>query len=118
MIFLQDEVNSMQKAIHSNNSETKIVNNKILQIQKDIMILNDDIKQLNQLNSDSLASKNSINNTLDMLKKHNARLIEMIKNQDNKISELVHSVNALAKNMTRHIQGIVSNRKVYDSVLY
>lgn len=108
----------MKSELEGTKKKTIEVNNLILLLQKDIMRINDDIKKYNKFNSDQSLSKESIQSTIDLLKKHNDRLRENLKNQKEKTKELVHSASVLSKNMRRDMKIMVSPKRVVTKVLY
>lgn len=108
----------MKFELEGTKKKTIEVNNLILLLQKDIMSINDDIKKYNKFNSDQSLSKENIQSTIDLLKKHNDRLRENLKNQKEKTKELVHSASVLSKNMKRDMKIMVSPKRVVTKVLY
>lgn len=118
MPFIKEEVSQMQNEIEEKKKETIALNNEILLLQKDLMSVNDYIKKYNKLNRDQLVSKDNIQTTLGLLRKHNNRLKENIKIQKAKTEELVHSASVLSKAMRLHIKTVVSPKRVMTKILY
>ena len=68
--YLRGVTNKMQNEITKTNEETKNIKNQMLEIDRDIMALNDGIKQYNKMNSNLLSDNEKLKSSVNLLKKH------------------------------------------------
>ena len=68
--YLRGVTNKMQNEITKTNEETKNIKNQMLEIDRDIMALNDGIKQYNKMNSNLLSDNEKLKSSVSLLKKH------------------------------------------------
>ena len=68
--YLRGVTNKMQNEITKTNEETKNIKNQMLEIDRDIMALNDGIKQYNKMNSNLLSDNEKLKSSVNLIKKH------------------------------------------------
>jgi hypothetical protein len=58
-----------------------MINNEILEFEKEILLIKDEIRRQNKLISDKQKEKESIRNSINLLAKHNILLNEKIREE-------------------------------------
>ena len=87
----------MEYEIGKKNEETKNIKNKMLEIERNIMELNDEIKQYNKINSNLLSDNEKIKSSVNLLKKHIKLTKEKIEVLDKNSEEFFMRLTFLAK---------------------
>ena len=95
--YLRGVTNKMQNEITKTNEETKNIKNQMLEIDRDIMALNDGIKQYNKMNSNLLSDNEKIKSSVNLLKKHIKLTKEKIEILDKNSEEFFMKLTFLAK---------------------
>ena len=95
--LLRSEINQMQKQISTLNDETKQIRTEKMNIEREIISKEDDIRTYNKLISNFRGSKDNIKASITLLKKHSCLIKEKIKGVDDKGKELFGSLRYLAR---------------------
>ena len=95
--YLRGINNKMEYEIGKKNEETKNIKNKMLEIERNIMELNDEIKQYNKINSNLLSDNEKIKSSVNLLKKHIKLTKEKIEVLDKNSEEFFMTSTFLAK---------------------
>ena len=95
--YLRGINNKMEYEIGKKNEETKNIKNKILEIERNIMELNDEIKQYHKINSNLLSDNEKIKSSVNLLKKHIKLTKEKIEVLDKNSEEFFMTLTFLAK---------------------
>ena len=107
--LLRSEINQMQKQISTLNDETKQLKNAKMNVEREIVSKEDDIRTYNKLISNFRGSKDNIKASITLLKKHSTLIREKIKGVDDKGKELFGSLRYLARKS-------VEDGEVYDKL--
>ena len=95
--YLRGVTNKMQNEITKTNEETKNIKNQMLEIDRDIMALNDGIKQYNKMNSNLLSDNEKLKSSVSLLKKHIKLTNEKVNLLDKNSEEFFTRLTFLAK---------------------
>lgn len=95
--YLRGINNKMEFEIGKKNEESKNIKNEILEIERDIMALNDGIKQYNKINSNLLSDNEKLKSSINLLKKHIKLTKEKIEILDKNSEEFFMKLTFLAK---------------------
>ena len=95
--YLRGITNKMQNEITKTNEETKNIKNQMLEIDRDIMALNDGIKQYNKMNSNLLSDNEKLKSSVSLLKKHIKLTNEKVNLLDKNSEEFFTRLTFLAK---------------------
>ena len=95
--YLRGINNKMEFEIGKKNEECKNIKNEILEIERDIMTLNDGIKQYNKINSTLLSDNEKLKSSINLLKKHIKLTKEKIEILDKNSEEFFMKLTFLAK---------------------
>ena len=95
--YLRGITNKMQNEITKTNEETKNIKNQMLEIDRDIMALNDGIKQFNKMNSNLLSDNEKLKSSVSLLKKHIKLTNEKVNLLDKNSEEFFTRLTFLAK---------------------
>ena len=95
--YLRGINNKMEYEIGKKNEETKNIKNKMLEIERNIMELNDEIKQYHKINSNLLSDNEKIKSSVNLSKKHIKLTKEKIEVLDKNSEEFFMTLTFLAK---------------------
>ena len=107
--LLRSEINQMQKQISTLNDETKQLKNAKMNVEREIVSKEDDIRTYNKLISNFRGSKDNIKASITLLNKHSSLIREKIKGVDDKGKELFGSLRYLARKS-------IEDGEVYDKL--
>ncbi|MCQ2820584.1 MAG: hypothetical protein MJ252_25240 [archaeon] len=93
---LRKDINNMQSKLYRVNEETKMYKDQQLQVEREIMTIEDEIKRHNWTNKSNFSEKESIRSSIKLLKTHSARIKDKINKQKEDTDTLFYDLTTLA----------------------
>lgn len=115
--YIRNQIEQMKNEATTLYEETKELKNQRLQLDRNMFMLNDEIKRYNKLNSDTFADKENLKNAIKLLKKHSVLTLEKIKLQEEQGKEFFSSLTLLAQKTKMENDNFSSTRASFTKTI-